>query len=104
MADYLLELLTEEIPARMQVRAREDLFLLFNHKIPQAGLSFTLVRISVTPRRLTLAVTGIPATQPDNSEERRGPRKGAPEQAIQGFLKSAGLTSLDQCEERDTGK
>ena len=104
MVDYLLELLTEEIPARMQARAAEDLQRLASEQLKGAGLAYSSIKTFVTPRRLTLAISGLPEAQPDQSEERRGPRKGAPEQAVQGFLKSAGLTSLDQCEERDTGK
>ncbi len=104
MADYLLELLTEEIPARMQGRAAEDLHRLAAERLKGAGLTFSSLKSFVTPRRLTLAVSGLPEAQPDQSEERRGPRKGAPDAAVQGFLKSAGLASLDQCEERDTGK
>ncbi|HLJ19390.1 MAG TPA: glycine--tRNA ligase subunit beta [Stellaceae bacterium] len=104
MADYLLELLTEEIPARMQGRAAEDLQRLMSEQLKGAGLAFSSMKTFVTPRRLVLAVSGLPESQPDQSEERRGPRKGAPDAAVQGFLKSTGLTSLDQCEERDTGK
>jgi len=104
MADYLLELLTEEIPARMQARAAEDLRRLAGEQLKGAGLAFTSLKTFVTPRRLTLALSGLPEAQPDQTEERRGPRKGAPDAAVQGFLKSAGLASLDQCEERDTGK
>ncbi|MGH7126153.1 MAG: glycine--tRNA ligase subunit beta, partial [Stellaceae bacterium] len=104
MVDYLLELLTEEIPARMQARAAEDLQRLAGEQLKSAGLAFASIKTFVTPRRLTLAVSSLPEAQPDQSEERRGPRKGAPDAAVQGFLKSTGLTSLDQCEERDTGK
>jgi glycyl-tRNA synthetase beta chain len=104
MVDYLLELLTEEIPARMQMRAAEDLKRLAGEQLERAGLAVSSIRTFVTPRRLTLAISGLPEAQPDQTEERRGPRKGAPEQAVQGFLKSAGLASLAQCEERDTGK
>jgi glycyl-tRNA synthetase beta chain len=104
MPDYLLELLTEEIPARMQGQAAEDLRRLAGEKLAAAGLAHTSLKTFVTPRRLTLAVSGLPEAQPDQTEERRGPRKGAPEQAVQGFLKSAGLASLRECEERDTGK
>jgi len=104
MPDLLLELLTEEIPARMQGQAAEDLQRLAGAKLAAAGLACASIKTYVTPRRLTLAMTGLPQAQPDQREERRGPRKGAPEQAVQGFLKSTGLASLDQCEERDTGK
>src|SRR5579864_6006476 len=104
MAELLLELLTEEIPARMQVRAAEDLQRLAVEQLSAAGLAPKGLRTHVTPRRLVLVVDGLAERQPDVSEERRGPRAGAPPQAVQGFLKSAGLSSLDQCEQRDTGK
>src|SRR5579863_8732858 len=104
MAELLLELLTEEIPARMQVRAAEDLRRLATEKLSEAGLGPKGLRTYVTPRRLVLVADGLVERQPDTSEERRGPRVGAPAQAVEGFLKSAGLRSLDQCEQRDTGK
>ena len=103
MADLLLELLSEEIPARMQARAAEDLQRLVGEGLKAAGLACHESRSYVTPRRLTLVVEGLPTAQPDIAEEKRGPRVGAPRAAIDGFLKSAGLT-LDQCERRDTGK
>lgn len=103
MAELLLELFSEEIPARMQARAAEDLKGLVTGKLKAAGLEFSSADAYVTPRRLTLVVDGLPEKQPDVSEERRGPRVDAPEKAIQGFLASTGLT-LDQCEKRDTGK
>ena len=96
MAELLLELLSEEIPARMQARAAEDLKRLVTDGLKAAGLGFTDARAFATPRRLALVVDGLPAARPDVSEERRGPRVGAPDQAIQGFLKGAGLASLDQ--------
>ena len=104
MAELFLELFSEEIPARMQARASEDLKRLVTEKLKEAGLAFTSANAYATPRRLALTVDGLPLSQPDVTEEKRGPRVGAPEQAIQGFLKSAGLASLDQCEKRDTGK
>ncbi|HYD06184.1 MAG TPA: glycine--tRNA ligase subunit beta [Reyranella sp.] len=104
MAELLLEILSEEIPARMQTRAAEDLKRLVSDGLKAAGLEFTDVRAFATPRRLALVADGLPATRPDVSEERRGPRVGAPDNAIQGFLKGAGLSSLDQAEKRDTGK
>ncbi|HSD34475.1 MAG TPA: glycine--tRNA ligase subunit beta [Alphaproteobacteria bacterium] len=104
MPELLIELFTEEIPARMQSRAAEDFRRLMTEKLTAAGLGFTDARSYVTPRRLALAVEGLPERQPDVTEERRGPRVGAPDQAIQGFLKGAGLASLDQAEQRDTGK
>ncbi|MFO1084711.1 MAG: glycine--tRNA ligase subunit beta [Reyranellaceae bacterium] len=104
MAELLLELLSEEIPARMQARAAEDLQRLVCDGLKGAGLDFTSARAFATPRRLALVVDGLPAMRADVSEERRGPRVGAPDQAIQGFLKGAGLASLDQAEKRDTGR
>ncbi|MFO1159695.1 MAG: glycine--tRNA ligase subunit beta [Reyranellaceae bacterium] len=104
MAELLLELLSEEIPARMQTRAAEELQRLVGDGLKAAGLDFSAARAFATPRRLALVVDGLPATRADVSEERRGPRVGAPDQAIQGFLKGAGLASLDQAEKRDTGR
>ena len=104
MAELLLELLSEEIPARMQARASEDLKRLVCDGLKAAGLSFTDARAFATPRRLALVVEGVPVAREDVSEEKRGPRVGAPDQAVQGFLKGAGLASLDQAEKRDTGK
>jgi glycyl-tRNA synthetase beta chain len=96
MPDLLLELFSEEIPARMQAKAAEDLKKLVTNRLVDAGLVYEAARAFVTPRRLTLAVEGVPARQPDLKEEKRGPRVGAPAPAIQGFLKSAGLSSIDQ--------
>ena len=104
MPELLLELFSEEMPARMQPGAAADLKRLVTEKLGASGLSFTEARAYATPRRLTLAVADLPATQPDSREEKRGPRVGAPEAAVHGFLKSAGLASLDACEIRDTGK
>ena len=104
MAELLLEILSEEIPARMQARAAEDLKRLVGEGLKAAGIAFTDARAFATPRRLALVVDGLPTARADVSEERRGPRVGAPDQAIQGFLKAAGLASLDQAEKRDTGK
>ena len=102
--ELLLELLSEEIPARMQRRAIEDLTGLVRDKLAAAEIPASGVRGYVTPRRLAVVAEGIPATQPDRSEERRGPRVGAPPQAIEGFLRSAGLGSIAECEIRDTGR
>jgi glycyl-tRNA synthetase beta chain len=96
MAELLLELFSEEIPARMQTRAAEDLARLLGDGLKGAGLSFDTVQSFATPRRLTAVVDGLPARSLDVSEEKKGPRVGAPEAAVQGFLKSAGLKSLDQ--------
>ena len=103
MPELLVELLSEEIPARMQARAADDLRRLVTDGLKGAGLEFTEARAFVTPRRLALVVDGIPSKQPAVTEERRGPRADAPERAIQGFLKGNGLT-LDQCEKRTTPK
>jgi len=104
MPELLLELFSEEIPARMQARAAEDLKRLVTDKLKAAGLAFTRADSYVTPRRLALVVDGLPEKQPDLSEEKKGPRVGSPDAAIQGFLKGAGLSSLDQCEKRTVGK
>ena len=96
MPDLLLEFFSEEIPARMQPRAAEDLRKLVTDRLVEAGLVYDGAKAFATPRRIALAVHGVPARQPDLKEEKKGPRVGAPEQAIAGFLKSAGLTSLDQ--------
>src|SRR6185369_10991751 len=103
MADLLLELFSEEIPARMQVQAGKDLERLVVGALSDRGLLFEAARSFAGPRRLTLAIAGLPFKQPDVSEERKGPRMGAPDKAIEGFLKSAGVT-LDQCQTRSNGK
>jgi glycyl-tRNA synthetase beta chain len=102
--ELLLELLTEEIPARMQRRAIEDLTGLIRDKLVAADISAAKITGHVTPRRLVVIADGIPARQPDRSEERRGPRVGAPPQAIEGFLRGAGLASIGQCEVRATDR
>ncbi len=104
MSELLLELFSEEIPARMQARAAEDLKRLASERLTAAGLTFTRADVFVTPRRLALVVDGLPARTPDLKEEKKGPRVGSPDQAIQGFLKGAGLASLDGCEKRMVGK
>src|SRR5260221_7823902 len=104
MADLLLEPFSEEIPARMQRVSVAELLVLLKGKIDKAKLAYVSAQSFVTARRLTLHVTGLPEAQPNISEERRGPRVGSPEAAVQGFLKASGLSSLAECEERDTGK
>jgi glycyl-tRNA synthetase beta chain len=104
MAELLLELFSEEIPARMQMRAAEDLARMLGDGLKDAGLSFDTVRSFATPRRLAVVVDGLPARSPDVSEEKKGPRVGAPDAAVQGFLKSAGLKSLVQAEIRPDKK
>ncbi len=100
MGELLLELLSEEIPARMQRRALDDLTALIRDKLAAADIPPTAISGYVTPRRLTVVAGGTPARQPDREEERRGPRVGSPEQAIAGFLRATGLSSIDQCEVR----
>ena len=95
MPDLLLELFSEEIPARMQPRAADDLKRLVTDRLVAEGLPYEGARAFSTPRRIALAVQGIPAKQADVKEEKKGPRVGAPEAAIAGFLKSAGLNSID---------
>ncbi|WP_363349196.1 glycine--tRNA ligase subunit beta [Methylocystis echinoides] len=96
MPDLLLELFSEEIPARMQRQAADDLKKLVTNALVDRGLTYEGAAAYATPRRLALQVVGLPGRQPDVREERKGPRVGAPEAAIQGFLKSAGLASLEQ--------
>ncbi|CAO3407475.1 glycine--tRNA ligase subunit beta [Azospirillum largimobile] len=104
MTELLIEFFSEEIPARMQARAADDLKRLVTDKLAANGLTFTTADAHSTPRRLALVVDGLPERTADVREEKKGPRVGSPEQAVAGFLKSAGLDSLDQCEQRDTGK
>jgi glycyl-tRNA synthetase beta chain len=103
MAELLLEILSEEIPARMQARAAEKLERLAGEAFVKAGFYSARLETFVTPRRLVLVADGLPNKQPDVSEERRGPRVDAPQAAIDGFLRANGVT-LAQCEKRDTGK
>lgn len=103
MAQLLLELFSEEIPARMQARACDDLKRLVSEALEAAGLSFDKAAAYATPRRIALVVDGLPDAQPDISEEKRGPRTDAPEKAIEGFLR-ANEISLEQCEKRTAGK
>lgn len=103
MAGLLLELFSEEIPARMQARAADDLEKAVVDRLKEARLDVGNAVSYVTPRRLVLMVDGLPARQPDIKVERKGPKVGAPEQAVEGFLKSVGLT-LEQCEQRETPK
>lgn len=102
MPELLLELLSEEIPARMQARAADDLKRLVSDGLKAAGLTFTNAQTLVTPRRLTLVVYGLPTKQADISEERRGPRADAPQKAKDGFMKS--LPKGSEIEERETEK
>lgn len=101
--DLLIELFSEEIPARMQKRAGEDLQKLVTNGLVEAGLTYGSAAVFTTPRRLTLALGDMLAASPRQVEERKGPKADAPEKAIEGFLRGAGLTR-DQLEERDTPK
>ena len=104
MAELLFELLSEEIPARMQAQAAADLKRLVSDGLKAAGLEFSSAESFATPRRLALVVDGLPLSQPDLREERKGPRVGSPEKAIEGFLRGAGLSSIDRAEKRATDK
>lgn len=104
MPELLLELLSEEIPARIQARAAEDLRRLVCDGLVREQLSFDRAEAFATPRRLALVVEGLPVRQPDVREERKGPRVGAPAKAVEGFLRAAGLTSPDEAEVRETDK
>ena len=96
MPELLLELFSEEIPARFQRRAAEDLKKAVTDGLVAAGLIYEGARAVVTPRRLALTVSGVPAASPDTKEDKKGPRVGAPPQAIDGFLKAAGLASIEE--------
>ena len=105
MPDLLFELFSEEIPARMQAKAAEDLRRMVTDKLVAEGLVYEGAKAFATPRRLALTVHGVPARQSDLKEERKGPRVGGPEAAIAGFLKATGLASLNQAKiQRDPKK
>ena len=105
MTDLLLELFSEEIPARMQAKAADDLRRMVTDKLVAEGLVYEGAKAFATPRRLALTVHGIPARQSDLKEERKGPRVGGPEPAIAGFLKATGLASLEEAKiQRDPKK
>ncbi|MBE3636879.1 glycine--tRNA ligase subunit beta [Mangrovicoccus algicola] len=103
MPDLLIELFSEEIPARMQTKAGEDLRTLVTNGLVEAGLTYAGAGAFATPRRLALTVQGLLAESPTLTEERKGPKVGAPEKAVEGFLRATGLT-LDQLEIRDEKK
>jgi glycyl-tRNA synthetase beta chain len=104
MADLLLEIFCEEIPARMQAKAEADLGKALGGALKAAGLAFDALETASGPRRLSVNVTGLPVKSADVSEERKGPKVGSPDQAIAGFLKGAALTSIDQAEVRSDPK
>ena len=100
MTDFLLELRSEEIPARMQGKAKEDLARLFNDALAKAGLAAESVETFATPRRLALIAKRLPLATKAVAEETKGPKVGAPPQAMEGFLRKTGLTQ-DQLVERE---
>jgi len=103
MADLLIELFSEEIPARMQAKAAADLKTMVSHNLKAGGLAFDAAEAYATPRRLALSFTGVPSQTAGISEERRGPRVGAPEKALEGFMRGAGITR-EQLFEREEKK
>lgn len=100
MAELLIEILSEEIPARMQAAAARDFAKLIGDRLKEAALAPESIRTYVTPRRLALVAEGVPTRQPDREEERKGPRVGAPEKAMEGFMRANGLSSINECETR----
>ncbi len=105
MPDLLFELFSEEIPARMQAKAADDLRRMVTDRLVAEGLVYEGAKAFATPRRLALTVHGIPPRQADLKDERKGPRVGGPEAAIAGFLKATGLASLDEAQiQRDPKK
>ena len=104
MPELLIELLSEEIPARMQARAAADFGAVLSKRLEAAGLAHDPVETYVTPRRIAAVVRGLPKRQPDVTEEKRGPRTDAPDKAVQGFLKANGLSSVKQAEVRSLPK
>ncbi len=103
-ADFILEIGSEEIPAQMQKSAGERLALAITKKIADHDLAHDPARIFVTPRRLALVITGLPTRRADRQEEKRGPRVDAPQAALDGFVRTMGLTAIDQCTRRKTAK
>ncbi len=96
MPDLLLELFSEEIPARMQRRAADDLKSLVTNALVDAGLTYEGAKAFATPRRLALHIAGLPVASQATREERKGPRVGSPAQALEGFLRGAGLSSIEE--------
>ena len=104
MPQLMLELFSEEIPARMQKKAEADLGKALAGALKEAGLSFSELTTCSGPRRLTAIVDGVPATSEDVREERKGPKLGAPDKAVEGFMRGAGLSSIDEAEVRSDPK
>jgi glycyl-tRNA synthetase beta chain len=101
MAELLIELFSEEIPAWMQLKASEEFRDLVCRGLVEAGLEYEQATPHATPHRITLVVEGVPTEVADVKEEKRGPKVGAPEKAIEGFMRANGIASLDECEQRD---
>jgi glycyl-tRNA synthetase beta chain len=104
MAQLLIELFSEEIPARMQAKAASDLSRMLSERLAAAGLKVASLETFSGPRRIGAVAEGVPGKTADVSEERKGPRVGAPDKAVEGFLRGAGLDSLDQCEIQSSPK
>ncbi|NIJ41712.1 glycyl-tRNA synthetase beta chain [Parvibaculum indicum] len=104
MSEFLLELFSEEIPARMQLRAADDLKRLVSDALKAEGVAVGAAEAYATPRRLALVIEGLPEKTPDVREERKGPKVGAPEKAIEGFMRAAGLSSIEEAEIREDKK
>ena len=104
MAEFLLEILSEEIPARMQTRAADDMKRLIKEGLESAGLSYDQLDTYAGPRRLTAVAEGLPPFQPDVRDERKGPNIEAPDKAIQGFFKANGLALAGEAEIRELPK
>ncbi|NRA89263.1 MAG: glycine--tRNA ligase subunit beta, partial [Rhizobiales bacterium] len=92
MAELFIELFSEEIPSRMQNAARKDLGRLVSGFLKNAGLKFGAIETYATPRRICVKIADVPTATPDIKEQRKGPQVGAPEKAIEGFLRGAGVT------------
>ena len=103
MAEFLLEALSEEIPARMQKRAAAEFSQIFTSELEKVGLAYETANYFVTPRRIAISIDGLPLQQATVIEERRGPRVDAPAPALDGFMRSNNI-SRDQIEERETKK
>ena len=104
MAELLLELFSEEIPARMQAKAEDDLLSAVLKGLAEAGLEPSASRSMSGPRRLPVVLDGLATRSADVEEERKGPKVGAPEQAVAGFLRGAGFDSIEQAEVRSDPK
>ena len=104
MAELLIELFSEEIPAGLQMRGAGDLARLLAEQLKKAGIEHKAPEIFATPRRLVVVIDGVPKSSPDVREEKKGPRVGAPEQALAGFMRGAGLTSIDDAQVQNDPK